>query len=71
VLRSRGLRRHARLGIGDGLREQPDGADGLRFDGGAAADEDAIEFILFDLSSCITPAGYTPMNPAPEAGTIQ
>jgi hypothetical protein len=26
-------------------------------------DEDAIEFILFDLSSCITPAGSTPVPP--------
>ena len=26
-------------------------------------DEDAIEFILFDLSSCLTPVGYTPQPP--------
>src|SRR6202034_3792983 len=26
-------------------------------------DEDAIEFILFDLSSCLTPVGYTPVPP--------
>ena len=26
-------------------------------------DEDAIEFILFNLSSCITPVGYTPQPP--------
>jgi hypothetical protein len=35
-------------------------------------DEDAIEFILFDLSSCITPVGFTPQPPpAPEGGTAQ
>jgi hypothetical protein len=34
-----------------------------------SADEDAIEFILFDLSSCITPVGYTPQ--APEGGILQ
>jgi hypothetical protein len=35
-------------------------------------DEDAIEFILFDLSSCITPVGFTPQpTPAPEGGTAQ
>ena len=26
-------------------------------------DEDAIEFILFNLSSCLTPAGFTPQPP--------
>ena len=31
-------------------------------------DEDAIEFILFDLSSCITPVGFTPQPPGPEGG---
>ncbi|HEY6461032.1 MAG TPA: hypothetical protein VIY73_12800 [Polyangiaceae bacterium] len=31
-------------------------------------DEDAIEFILFDLSSCITPVGFTPQPPPPEGG---
>jgi hypothetical protein len=31
-------------------------------------DEDAIEFILFDLSSCITPVGFTPKPPQPEGG---
>jgi hypothetical protein len=34
-------------------------------------DEDAIEFILFDLSSCITPVGFTPQPPPPEGGTAQ
>ncbi|HEY3822489.1 MAG TPA: hypothetical protein VGL81_35235 [Polyangiaceae bacterium] len=34
-------------------------------------DEDAIEFILFDLSSCITPVGFTPQPPGPEGGTAQ
>jgi hypothetical protein len=35
-----------------------------------SADEDAIEFILFDLSSCVTPIGYPPKPPpaGPEAG---
>jgi hypothetical protein len=28
-----------------------------------SADEDAIEFILFDLSSCVTPIGFTPQPP--------
>jgi hypothetical protein len=37
------------------------------------ADEDALEFILFDLSSCLTPVGYPPKPPMPppEAGTAQ
>jgi hypothetical protein len=34
-------------------------------------DEDAIEFILFDLSSCITPVGWTPKPPTPDACGIQ
>jgi hypothetical protein len=36
-------------------------------------DEDALEFILFDLSSCIVPIGYPPKppQPPPEAGTAQ
>jgi hypothetical protein len=34
-------------------------------------DEDAIEFILFDLSSCITPVGFTPQAPQPEGGIAQ
>jgi hypothetical protein len=33
-----------------------------------SADEDAIEFILFDLSSCLTPVGFTPQPPPAEAG---
>jgi hypothetical protein len=33
-------------------------------------DEDAIEFILFDLSSCITPVGFTPQPPS-EGGILQ
>lgn len=33
-------------------------------------DEDAIEFILFDLSSCVVPAGFTPVLPT-EGGIIQ
>jgi hypothetical protein len=33
-------------------------------------DEDAIEFILFDLSSCITPVGYVPQQPY-EGGIAQ
>ncbi len=33
-------------------------------------DEDAIEFILFDLSSCITPVGFTPQPPPPPEGGI-
>ena len=37
-----------------------------------SADEDAIEFILFDLSSCITPVGFTPQPPPqPEGGPAQ
>ena len=35
-----------------------------------SADEDAIEFILFDLSSCITPVGFTPQPPQ-EGGIAQ
>jgi hypothetical protein len=34
-------------------------------------DEDAIEFILFDLSSCVVPIGSTPVPPSPEGGVIQ
>jgi hypothetical protein len=34
-------------------------------------DEDAIEFILFDLSSCIVPVGYPPKPPPPDGGGIQ
>jgi hypothetical protein len=33
-------------------------------------DEDAIEFILFDLSSCITPVGFTPQPPPSQEGGI-
>jgi hypothetical protein len=36
-----------------------------------APDEDALEFIFFDLSSCVTPIGYPPKpppTPQPEAG---
>lgn len=38
-------------------------------------DEDALEFILFDLSSCVTPIGFPPKppppQPMPEAGMAQ
>jgi hypothetical protein len=34
-------------------------------------DEDAIEFILFDLSSCVVPIGSTPVLPPPEGGIFQ
>jgi len=30
-----------------------------------SADEDALEFILFDLSSCVTPIGFPPQPPPP------
>jgi hypothetical protein len=36
-----------------------------------SADEDAIEFILFDLSSCVVPIGFTPQPPPPTGGTSQ
>ena len=36
-----------------------------------SADEDAIEFILFDLSSCIVPVGFTPVPPPTPEGGIQ
>jgi hypothetical protein len=36
-----------------------------------SADEDAIEFILFDLSSCVTPVGYPPQPPPAEGGMPQ
>ncbi len=31
-----------------------------------SADEDALEFIFFDLSSCVTPIGYPPKPPPPQ-----
>jgi hypothetical protein len=34
-------------------------------------DEKAIEFILFDLSSCLVPIGFTPQPPGPEGGIAQ
>jgi hypothetical protein len=36
-------------------------------------DEDALEFIFYDLSSCVTPIGYPPKPPPPqpEGGTAQ
>jgi hypothetical protein len=51
-----------------GIGVVPDGCDTTK---ALSPDEDAIEFILFDLSSCITPVGYTPQPPQPEGGMAQ
>ena len=70
VLRTRRLQRHARVWLREHrLWDQPGGAGRLRRPSALSADEDAIEFILFDLSSCITPVGFTPQPP--QEGGIQ
>jgi hypothetical protein len=50
---------------GGGDQTVPKGCDSAA---ALSPDEDAIEFILFDLSSCITPVGFTPQPPGPEGG---
>jgi hypothetical protein len=52
---------------GGGSQSVPQGCDATSK---LSPDEDAIEFILFDLSSCITPAGFTPQPPS-EGGIAQ
>ncbi|HEX8795241.1 MAG TPA: hypothetical protein VF765_30040 [Polyangiaceae bacterium] len=69
----------ANMGSGCGMNSTEDFTSSTVVPTGCAntqtlsADEDAIEFILFDLSSCITPVGYPPKppQPPPEAGTAQ
>ena len=61
------LQRHARLGIGRATTRPaaspcPAGCDAAST---LSPDEDAIEFILFDLSSCVTPVGFTPPAAGP------
>jgi hypothetical protein len=50
---------------GGGIGVVPTGCDATSK---LSPDEDAIEFILFDLSSCVVPIGFTPQPPGPEAG---
>ena len=52
-------------GGGFGGGTVPTGCDATK---ALSPDEDAIEFILFDLSSCVTPVGFTPQPPGPEGG---
>jgi hypothetical protein len=53
---------------GTGIGVVPTGCDATSK---LSPDEDAIEFILFDLSSCVVPIGSTPVPPSPEGGVIQ
>jgi hypothetical protein len=67
---------HVSGGDGTGTSEDYTAALGTTVPTGCDAtatlspDEDALEFILFDLSSCVTPIGYPPKPPpaGPEAG---